>query len=420
MEFINNPKLVLAIKLLLSLVFSFVLVWSLKFFTPQRKNSFDNFFLFVVLGSLLGFLSAVVYNLFPLLLIVVFLTYGGFLFLFLNKDYLGFLLSLLSFLLGILTAQGFTFLSALTVVVVGYLIASYQSWKKFLENLNRQDLFLVLQFLVIAFVIYPLLPNKEIIFDLNPKDVWKFVIVVSSVGFVAYFLLRFSYKENQTLKRSILLTALLGGTVSSTAVTLAFSRLSKEFEHLSKVFFLGITLAWAIMAVRVVFLASFVEPKLFMPLSEVMLPFILLTLGLGLVFYRQLKEIENPLPNKGVKLKNPLGFVESLEFALIYSLIKVGAYLAKEKFGNGAIYLLAFSSGIVDVDPLTLSLSKMVSEGLLNINTAVVGIVIAVVSNNFFKALYAYIFGSSEIKRLVSLLVILNLAYAGIVYWFLK
>jgi uncharacterized membrane protein (DUF4010 family) len=139
-----------------------------------------------------------------------------------------------------------------------------------------------------------------------------------------------------------------------------------------------------------------------------------------LVFYRQLKEIENPLPNKGVKLKNPLGFVESLEFALIYSLIKVGAYLAKEKFGNGAIYLLAFSSGIVDVDPLTLSLSKMVSEGLLNINTAVVGIVIAVVSNNFFKALYAYIFGSSEIKRLVSLLVILNLAYAGIVYWFLK
>jgi uncharacterized membrane protein (DUF4010 family) len=420
MEFITNPKLVLAFKFFLSLVFSFILVWSLKLSPLEGKNSFNYLSLFLVFGSLLGFLSTVVYNLFPLLLLVIFFLFGVFALIFLQRDFLGFLLSLLSFLLGVLAAQGYIFICTLTVVGVGYLIASYQNWQKFLKTLNRQDLLLVFQFLVISLVVYPLLPNKEIIFGLNPKDVWKFVILVSSVGFIAYFLLRFSYKENQTLKRSILLTALLGGTVSSTAVTLAFSRLSKEFENLSKVFFLGITLAWAIMAVRVVFLASFVEPKLFLPLLEVMLPFTLLTLGLGLVFYRQLKEKENPLPNKGVKLKNPLGFIESLEFAAIYSLITVGAYLAKEKFGNGAIYLLAFSSGIVDVDPLTLSLSKMVSEGLLNLNTAVVGIVIAVVSNNFFKALYAYIFGSSEIKRLVSLLVILNVAYAGIVYWFLK
>ena len=326
----------------------------------------------------------------------------------------------LSFTLGVLTYYGYYYEVSLFAVVITLILATKRVLENFAKLPDKEDIFLILQFLVVSVLIYPLLPDKEIFYGLNPKSVWKFVILVSSVSFVGYFLLKIyaAKRETKALTKSILITALLGGSVSSTAVTLAFARLSKDAPHLTVPLFAGITLAWSVMAIRVIILASVIAPTLLLPLLWWFLPFIVATLGVvGWIYLTYKGKLFDGIePHRGVEIKNPFSWTEILQFALIYSLVMVlGGYL-NAHYGSKGIVLLSLTSGIIDVDPITLALSEMFLQKTVSINLTVLGILLATVSNNFFKALYAYLFGSSLLRKLILLLVVLNLIYALAVF----
>jgi uncharacterized membrane protein (DUF4010 family) len=65
---------------------------------------------------------------------------------------------------------------------------------------------------------------------------------------------------------------------------------------------------------------------------------------------------------------------------------------AIDYFGEAGIYLMAMISGIADVDPINLALSRM-STSDLSVNLAALGIVIAASSNTLIKALLATFIG---------------------------
>ncbi|MCA1756235.1 MAG: DUF4010 domain-containing protein, partial [Bacteroidales bacterium] len=81
-------------------------------------------------------------------------------------------------------------------------------------------------------------------------------------------------------------------------------------------------------------------------------------------------------------------------------------------FGNEGIYILSVVSGLMDVDAITLSLSKMATEELTE-QVAVTGIVLAAVTNTIIKGLmFAFI---SNVKLSVKLiLVMVGSGVAGI------
>jgi len=77
-------------------------------------------------------------------------------------------------------------------------------------------------------------------------------------------------------------------------------------------------------------------------------------------------------------------------------LILAFQYAALRVYGAHGIYLISFLSGLVDVDPITLSSTKMAAEGILTEEVAIGSIIIAAIANTFMKTVYAYILGGKN------------------------
>jgi uncharacterized membrane protein (DUF4010 family) len=322
----------------------------------------------------------------------------------------------LTFTFGVLIHFGYYYETVFFAVVTTLLLATKRALESFATHLSAEDLFPFLQFLVLSALIYPFLPEGKLFYGLDLKSLWKFIFLVSSVSFIGYLLLKVYTSKGETkgLVKTLLVTAILGGTVSSTAVTLSYAKLSREIPSLSSAFFLGIVAAWTVMAVRVVLLASFIAPALLKPLLLLFLPFVALTLLLGLYFYRR----ERVAPEGGVKLKgklnlkNPFSWGEIAQFTAVYIAVAVLGEILKEHLGDKGLLILSATSGVVDVDPITLALADMYLQKRVGIKLVLGGLLLAVISNNFFKALYAYLFGGEKIKRWIPLLVLVNLLYS--------
>ncbi|RTZ58947.1 MAG: MgtC/SapB family protein [Gammaproteobacteria bacterium] len=322
----------------------------------------------------------------------------------------------LTFTFGVLIYFGFYYETVFFAVVTTLLLATKRALEGFALHLSAEDLFSFLQFLVLSALIYPVLPDREIFYGFNPKSVWKFVFLVSSVSFIGYLLLKVYTSKGETkgLVKTLLITAILGGSVSSTAVTLSYSKLSREIPSLTSTFFLGIVISWIVMAIRVVLLAGFIAPDLLKPLTTIFFPFVAVMLLIGLHFY--LKENISPegdlkLGGK-VNLKNPFSWGEIVQFSAVYTAVAILGKILKEQFGDKGLLILSATSGVVDVDPITLALADMFVQNRVGIHLVLGGILLAVISNNFFKALYVYLFGSEKMKKLVPLLVGANVVYA--------
>ncbi|WP_338009623.1 MgtC/SapB family protein [Aquifex aeolicus] len=261
----------------------------------------------------------------------------------------------------------------------------------------------VLKFFTISFVVFPLLPDREIIRGLNPSEVWKFVILVSSVDFVGYFLLK--YKGTG----SLILTALIGGIPSSTAVTMAFSNLSRKFSYLSELFFFSIILSWLVMFFRVIFYTFIIFEGMIYKLVLLLLPYFALLLMFAIFLY--LKGNKNHEEGGSMSIKNPFSLSQAFTFGLIYSTISVISHYLKTHFGDEGIYVLSFLSGIMDIDAITLLLARLSDKGEIGVDVAAMGILLAVMSNNLFKSGYAIIFGSKKLKIYFLFVALFTLIY---------
>ncbi|MFO7803155.1 MAG: DUF4010 domain-containing protein, partial [Desulfovermiculus sp.] len=84
--------------------------------------------------------------------------------------------------------------------------------------------------------------------------------------------------------------------------------------------------------------------------------------------------------------KNPLQLGMALQFGLLLAVILLLSEAMKEWFGNQGVYILSVVSGLMDVDAITLSLSRSAHTGL-DAEVAVTGIVLACAANTIFKGL---------------------------------
>lgn len=96
----------------------------------------------------------------------------------------------------------------------------------------------------------------------------------------------------------------------------------------------------------------------------------------------------------------------ALKFAILLGIILVLSEAMKEWLGDVGIYILSVVSGLMDVDAITLSLSKMAKDELSR-DVAVRGIVIATATNTVIKGLiFSFITHLKLSARLVFVLAI--------------
>ena len=244
-------------------------------------------------------------------------------------------------------------------------------------------------------MILPFLPNKTYGADnlLNPFEIGSIIVIVSFLNFIGYFLVKFVGS-----KKGIILTAILGGLISSTAVAWNYASRSKESPELSKKYSAGIIVASAIMFPRLALLAYIFNSAI---LKYLALPFGLLTLVCIIATLILMRKDDNK-PDTNIKLGNPLNMLNAIGFGVVYVVILYAVFYSEKIMGESGLYYSALIAGLADTDAITISMVKFSLDGeKLKLASSV--IIAATLSNMFVKLSIVVFKGSKTSGKLVAL-----------------
>ncbi|MFZ1729223.1 MAG: MgtC/SapB family protein [Bacteroidota bacterium] len=295
------------------------------------------------------------------------------------------------FLLGVLIHHEFFIVAIATSVVLTLFLSLKAPLQQLVAHVQAEDIYATLKFAIITAIILPILPNTTFgPFDvLNPRQVWYMVVLIAGISFAGYVLVKvFGSKKGLTL------TGMMGGLVSSTAVTLSFSQKSREAPELGKTFASAIVLACSIMFPRILIEIAVVNRSLL----AFIWPFIAILTVSGVSASMVLLFGKKKDSNTEVDLKNPFELMSAIKFGLIFAVIIFASKAAQIYLGDGGVYLAAALAGLTDVDAITLSMANL-SKTSLSESTASVAILIAVVMNTIVKASIAFSLGAAALRR---------------------
>ena len=300
---------------------------------------------------------------------------------------------LITFLLGSLAVAGHPPLAAAGAVAVALLLSLKRVLHGALQQLSEEELSGTLKLLFISLVLLPALPNQGYgpWQAFNPYVIWWMVVLIAAIGFAAYIAIRLV-----GTRHGLLITALLGGIVSSTAMTVTLARLA-EGRRLNALLACGLLATSALMFPRVLLEVGLVNPGLLPQLTWPLLGATLIYAGGAWLHYRR---ADNEVADSAdAPLKNPFELAPALRFAALLALILLLVEAAQAWFGDRGVYAVALLSGLADVDAITLSLARS-AQGELGNEVAVRGIFLAALSNSLVKAFLVLLIGGRALAVL--------------------
>jgi uncharacterized membrane protein (DUF4010 family) len=309
------------------------------------------------------------------------------------------LAALLTYVFGAMTYYGYWLLAAGLAVATTVLLSLRRILHEWVRQVSEQDLYAALKLAVITVIVLPLLPDADYgpeRFQLfNPFRTWLLVVLVSAVGFLGYVGMRVLGPG-----WGLPLSGLLGGLVSSTAVTLALAARAREEPRLVRLCALGIGLSWAAMGLRILLVTAFVHWPLVAWLA------VPIGLACGIVGVMALLLFGRLRPQEPLELvtRNPFSLWAALRLAGFFLLILTVVRLAQLTLRESGLLVAALLAGTADMDAITLSLAQLAARQDLVPFWATLGICLAAGSNTLVKTAIAYLAGSRELGHATLLL----------------
>lgn len=313
---------------------------------------------------------------------------------------------MVTFFLGVLIHSGEHFVAIIAAVAMTTLLAFKVQIHRVARGLSEEQLGSILEFVVLMAVVLPLLPNQPVdpLGAINPQEVGLMVTLIAGISLAGFLLVQFAGPD-----KGLRFTAALGGLVSSTAVTLSFSRHSKTQPRAAAELGIAMALACTIMFPRVLIEVAAAGADL--------LPYVLPPIGAmalaAYVAYRILDRDNHATrkPPAEFELQNPTEIATALKFGLIYAAIRWGSSAVSDYAGEAGLYGLAIAAGATDVDAITLSMARMAGEQV-SYGTASLAITLAAISNNFVKLGMAWFIADPAARRPLAI-ILLSSALAG-------
>lgn len=291
--------------------------------------------------------------------------------------------ALLTFCYGALVWWNLIVPAAALAVVTVLLLSSKAPLQRLSHRIGRYDLMAAVQFGVITVIILPLLPDRAFgpLQILNPRKIWLFVVLIAALNLIGYVLIKI-----RGSRQGLALAAAFGGLLSSTALTLSFSRRSRSEPGLAPLFSFGVMLASSIMFLRILVLAFVVAPTVGKFLSLPMLA----ASGAGLaaclvLWFRRRGDPNEPETGYEPDIRNPCELWSAVGFGLFLAAILFISKGAQQWVGTPGVYASGAVSGLADVNAITLSLSDL-ANATLSPRVAARGITLAAMANTLVKA----------------------------------
>jgi uncharacterized membrane protein (DUF4010 family) len=306
---------------------------------------------------------------------------------------------LLTFLIGmILYYESYPYIISLALAfLLTLILVLKESLHEFAHKVTTREIEDFIIFGLVAFVIYPILPDYPIdpFGILKLKFIWKAIVAIFGLSFFVYSIFRI-------LKtKGILLSSILGGLINSIYMSNFFS------SNLKKLIVYPFVASVSSMILRVYILSSIINPSLIIPNT-----FLLFTAVSGFLISYLLSR-----KNKAIKINiqptSPISFKFVAFYIPLFSALYVLANIVGKYFGVFASKILAAVVGLIDVSSLatifsTFDLSNARTLLLILTNSNIIGNSLVIFKNNR-KAFYV-------ILKYFALIILLNIFFFLLIF----
>lgn len=297
-------------------------------------------------------------------------------------------------------------------VVVSLLLSMKPALHGLARKATKNDVYGTLKFLLVAVVLLPLLPDRTYgpLDVINPFKIGLLIVLIAGVGFAGYVAVRALGPG-----RGLGLTGLIGGLVSSTAVTLSSAARAKREPELAPSCALAVVLANTVMAVRVLVVVAIVNPELLRPMAASVAALAGVGIVSSWVFLRRAKGAHSGAEQ--LEIANPFELGSAVKLGLLLTVVLFATKAASVHLGTGGIYVASVLAGCTDVDTVSVSMADLAKTEIAAA-VAVTAILLAVAANTVVKAGIATFVGGRAfgLLFLVPTLATLAAAGAGIVF----
>ena len=319
--------------------------------------------------------------------------------------------SLITFVLGVLAVRGDMTLAAVSAVVLVTVLDIKEPLHRGLEQIKDFELTAAIKLALISVVMLPLLPDKGYGPDKiwNPYELWWMVVLIAGISFGGYFAIRLA-----GARIGPLLMGFLGGLASSTALTVSSARLAGRVPRATTQLAAGVAVSVAVMFVRTIFLASLLMPDLGQALALVFGAAALGALACA-VFWSFNGHDDPEMGPLLTQMATPDDMRTALQFGAILMAVITLSHYANVWMGDTGVYSVAALSGLVDVDAVTLSMSRLAGDAAaaVPLRAAVIAVMVAVFVNMAVKIVLAGVLAGGEMALRVAGLFLAALAAGG-------
>lgn len=286
---------------------------------------------------------------------------------------------------------------------------------RWVEKISDADVFATTKLLVLAAIVLPLLPNRELgpWEALNPRSIGILVVLISAIGFAGYVAIRAF-----GARRGFGLTGLLGGLASSTAVTLTFAGRAKEAPKLLVACAVAILLASATMFPRVVIEVWAVSGALAQTALWAFGAAGATAFVAAALLYLRAKRTDTGEGATEIDLENPFSLKSAFKFTLLFLVVLLASKAASHYFADAGVYVSAFLAGLADVDAISLSIARLHESEGIGQQGALWALAIASGTNSLAKVGIAAVLGGARLALYVGVPIVLALGVGALVLFF--
>lgn len=281
-----------------------------------------------------------------------------------------------------------------TVIVTVLLLTELKhTFTEFAQRMKNDEMITLAKFLAISGIILPILPNKNLIPEINltPYSIWLATVVVSGISYLSYLLKRYVFRESGTL-----VSGIIGGLYSSTATISVLARKSrKTSDEEATEYVAAMLLAVSMMFLRFMILILIFSREIFFAIYPYLLTMAVITvLAAWFVHSHRKRPSDRPVEEEEDDSSNPLEFKVALIFAVLFVVFTILTHYTLVYAGTGGLNLLSFVSGFSDITPFILNLLQNTSHVAASVVTACS--MQAIISNILVNMCYALFFSGRQ------------------------
>ncbi len=273
-----------------------------------------------------------------------------------------------TFVLGVLVGQGHQYTPIAGAIVMTMLLSLKPALTHFAGGLQVGEVRSAVVLGLLAFVIYPVLPDRAI--DpwqlINPREAWLTVVVIAVIGFANYVLLKL-YSS-----RGIYYSAILGGMVNSTAAIAELSGFLKgpQAEVMGLATIVDFLTIVAMFLRNLLILAIFARAAVVSALA----PLIAMAAA---AFACILQQRRTQTQVGELQLSSPLSLAKVLQFGLIFLVIEIIGNVGQRYFGRFGFLLVSVIGGLVSSASTTGAAATLAMHGKITPQAAGLATVVA-------------------------------------------